>query len=140
MLRLTPPLLLLHSCDQLQPQNRNSSKQNLPDKPIVSNFLNMLVILRKSNKIKQGSSFSTKTRTLLITSKKPMWISSIKNPKMLLYFQSYDDQTMNPEKKSDQKQERVRERGTNTIKMMVAKLDRINNEVSDFFPFHPPYT
>jgi len=67
-----------------------------------------------------------------------MWISSIKNPKMLLYFQSYDDQIMNPGKKSDQKQERVRERGTNTIKMMVAKLDRINNEVSDFFPFHPP--
>jgi hypothetical protein len=55
-----------------------------------------------------------------------MWISSIKNPKMLLYFQSYDDQTMNPEKKSDQKQERVRERGTCTIKMTVAKLDRIN--------------
>jgi hypothetical protein len=69
-----------------------------------------------------------------------MWISSIKNPKMLLYFQSYDDQTMNPEKKSDKKQERVRERGTCTIKMTVAKLDRINNEVSDFFPFHPPYT
>jgi hypothetical protein len=47
---------------------------------------------------------------------------------------------MNPEKKSDKKQERVRERGTCTIKMTVAKLDRINNEVSDFFPFHPPYT
>ena len=62
----------------------------------------MLIILRGGNKIKKDSSFSTKTKTLQITSKTPVYFIYLE-PKMPEYLQSYDDETTSPENKSDKK-------------------------------------